>query len=131
MRRAPLIRWPLTLAWTALVVYLMTTGGPGTPADALSDLAGDTDLTDALGHIFLFGVLAALWAWSLDSHLPGWRALAAATVIALALGATTEGLQASIPGRSLSLLDAAADLLGVLGGVALRWWQRGYTAGAR
>ncbi len=108
----PVVRWLVTFAWTALVIALMVTPGDEPLVTGLSDAFGDTDLTDAAGHVVLCAVLTILWQWALIAHIPPSHALRIALGVALALGTSVELLQMFVPNRGVSLLDLLANWLG-------------------
>ncbi len=109
-----LLRWSAALAWTALTVFLMLSPGEQSTAEDLSRFFGGTDLTDALGHVFLFGILTALWWWTLMEHLPLPHALRAAVAVGLTTGIVTELARFFIPHWGVALIDLVANGIGVL-----------------
>lgn len=109
-----LFRWGIALAWTALTVFLMLSPGEQSAAEDLSRFFGGTDLTDALGHVILFGVLTMLWRWALAGSHPHRRAMWMAVVIGLTVGIATELAQFFIPHRGVALIDLVANGIGVL-----------------
>lgn len=117
-----LIAWLAVGLWLALVVFLMLSPGEDSVAEDLSGAFGASELTDALGHVFLFGVLAALQVHALRLHLPAERALTLGTAIALAIGSVLEPAQLLVYERGAALLDLAANWTGALVVAAgLRW----------
>lgn len=109
-----LIRWSVALAWTGMTVFLMLSPGEESAAEDLSRFFGGTDVTDALGHILLFGVLTALWRWALLNRLPLQQTLGVAVAVGLALGTTTELAQFCVPHRGVVLIDLLANWIGSL-----------------
>ena len=113
LTRHALLRWALALGWTALVCLLMLLPGEDSVAEDTSGFFGGTDLTDAAGHVLLFGALAILWYAALTCSLAPsaafWRALGLAAV----LGVLLETGQSLVPDRGMSLLDFSANALGV------------------
>jgi len=110
----PAIAWICVGLWLALVVFLMLSPGKASLVEDLSGAFGGSDLTDALGHVILFGVLAALLAHALSFHLPGRRAVTVAAVGVLALGSVLEPAQLLVYKRGASLLDLGANWTGAL-----------------
>jgi VanZ family protein len=111
------LRWSAALVWTALVLYLMLSPGKDSTADDLSRSFGGTDLSDAVGHVILYGVLTILWDGALQADRPGGHRLA--LMVGLALGLLGESLQVFVPYRGVALLDFAANLAGVFLGSGL------------
>ena len=109
-----LVRWSATLAWTAFTVALMSRPSNVGIVHDLSLFFGGTELTDAAGHVVLFGTLAALWYWTLTGRLKRQRALLLATGIGVAVGIATEFAQYFVPERGVALIDILADCLGPL-----------------
>lgn len=120
-------RWTICLLWTVVVVALMLSpSGEGTLTRWLSQLLGGTEVTDALGHIFLYGSLTLVWRWTLCLHLRLRVAELTAVVIVLVLSFTTETAQQFVATRGTAALDYAANLTGVGLAIALRLgldWQ--------
>lgn len=109
------IRWGLALLWTAGLLYLMLSpAGEGTTASWISSLFGGTEITDAIGHVFLYAVLALLWIWVLSLHLPERQAALIALIIALLLGFSLEFAQRFVSERGSTLIDYTANAFGVL-----------------
>jgi VanZ family protein len=67
------------------------------------------DLNDKVSHVLAFGVLAFLAEFS----FPHQRSRAAVVILLLAFGVLIEAIQYFIPYRDASLLDLAADALGI------------------
>lgn len=121
MVHSAVLAWLAAAAWLALAGFLMLAPGEGTPVEDISRAFGGTDLTDALGHVVLFGVLIALLAHALSFHVAPGRALALAAGSAFVLGAALELAQLAAVERGATLLDLAANWLGVL---AVAAWLR-------
>lgn len=130
MRRiahSPALGWLAVLAWLALVGFLMLAPGEGSLVEDTSRAFGGTELTDALGHVVLFGVLAALLAHALSFHLPPERSLWRAAAVTITLGTALELAQLLAIERGASLLDLAANWIGPL--AAITWLRRkGFSA---
>ncbi len=109
----PLPRWALALAWTALVCLLMLLPGEDSVAEDTSGFFGGTDLTDAAGHVLLFGGLTLFWYAALVCHGTPAEALRLALSLAGGLGVLLEAGQSLVPERGVSLLDFSANALGV------------------
>lgn len=117
----PLPRWALALAWTTLVCLLMLLPGEDSVAEDTSGFFGGTDLTDAAGHVLLFGALTVFWYAALVCQVRPSVAFWGAVLVGAGLGLLLETGQSLVPERGLSLLDFSANVLGVSGAVlALR-----------
>jgi len=82
---------------------------------------------DKLYHFVEYLVLAALIAFALAKTgrwMPLERFLLTVSLSAL-YGLLLEALQAFVPGRSASAMDAVANTLGAIVGAALLLWARG------
>lgn len=110
----PVIAWLAFGLWLAWVVFLMLSPGEDSVAEDLSGAFGASELTDALGHVGLFGVLTALLFHALRLHVPVERALKGAAVFVLALGSVLEPAQLLVYERGAALLDLAANWAGAL-----------------
>ena len=122
LRQHPLIYlWLPVGAWMGLIFYLSAQPDfPSPDSDVLQDLLG-------IGaHMFLFAVLAILWARALRSTA---RPVLLAFVLTLAYAFADEFHQMFVPGRTADPLDLVWDGLGAaLGlGVWLLWqnWRTG------
>ena len=70
---------------------------------------------DKVGHYFAYAGLAVLVCLNLE-----WtHARVAGLIGAVVLGALLEGAQSFVPGRDMSLVDGAANTLGVLSGAVI------------
>lgn len=105
---APVLRPTLwTFVWIALAaivttLYLLPNAGP----------PGQAQL-DKISHVLAFAALGL--AALLAAARPG---IGAPLVISVALALVLEWLQAYVPGRDSSLLDGAANLVGLAVGIA-------------
>lgn len=106
-------RWPLLLAWLALIFALSSI--PSTPQPP-SEVP-----YDKLAHLVLYGVLGFLLAWMLGRRAGGGRerVIAIAVALSVAYGVSDEIHQAFVPGRDPSIGDLVADFAGALAGGAL------------
>ncbi|NLE51680.1 MAG: VanZ family protein [Chloroflexi bacterium] len=109
-----LIAWLAAGLWLVLVVFLMLSPGEDSLAEDLSGAFGASELTDALGHVLLFGVLTALLFHALRLHVPAERALVVATAFTLGLGSVLEPAQLLVYERGAALLDLGANWTGAL-----------------
>jgi hypothetical protein len=110
----PLVAWLMTLLWVGLVLYLLLMPGTNMVVSDTSDLFGGTNLTDALGHVVLFVVLAGLVYRVLAFYLSRPKALYATIGVILILGTCVELAQYLVPERGVAVLDLSANWLGVL-----------------
>jgi VanZ family protein len=110
----PALRGISTLSWTGLVVIVMVASSKTTLVGNLHKAGGGTSATDTIGHVVIFGVLAFLWWWSLILQSSQRNALFGALIISLALGISTEVLQALVPGRGVTVCDLLANCFGAI-----------------
>ncbi len=111
--KTPIVRWSAALLWSATATYLMVWSSRDTPVRWLSRLFGGTQLTDAIGHMVLCGILVWLWYRALRGSLQPASALGVVVAIGLGLSVVTELAQVFVPSRGASLLDLLANVLGV------------------
>ena len=120
-----------TIAWMGLIFYLSSLSPdefPEVPTASWFDA-----WVDELAHIFLYGVLAALFASSLWGWNPGyqirWALIAAIT--ATLYGISDEFHQSFVAGREASTKDVAVDALAAIAAVTCLWlmatWRRART----
>lgn len=100
----------VTAAWMLLIFSLSAQASPPGPGSALLSYVAN------LGHAPLYGLLA-LWVVLLLPRTGGWPRLGWAEVgwvlaAVLAYGISDELHQATVPGRSPSVLDLLTDLIG-------------------
>ena len=112
---------PVAVATAILAASLL----PGSASGAAGGAVGPVGV-DKLLHVVGYAVLAAVVLAAL--RRPNGREALAAVVLVTAFGGAVELLQGPIPGRSVSLLDLAADAVGAVLG-ALGWWLTGPTLG--
>lgn len=118
----PIIRWTLTLLWTALAARLMVApSGDGTLVTWLSRLLGGTEQTDAIGHLLISAALAGLWYWTLCLYVTLPQAGGGTLLIGLGWSLLAELSQSIIPTRGTTILDLGANLFGVLLGILGYW----------
>lgn len=114
----PILRWTLTLAWTALAARLMLSpSGDGTTVSFVSKLFGGTQETDAIGHVIINVILAFLWCWTLSLYLSPAKTIRLILIGGLIWCVGAELAQHFVPNRGASLLDLGANILGVLIGL--------------
>ena len=110
------VRWSVAIGWTLLLTLLLLQP----EADPLIDLGlpGGQSLWREIFfsalHLLAFALTCIVWFWTLRSALPSRRSLLVATLIALALGITTEALQSLTLDRHASVIDFLANIGGVL-----------------
>jgi VanZ family protein len=112
-RWLPLVlRWPVVLAWMALIF-----AGSSVPNEFAP--SGPTLPLDKVAHFGEYSVLAFLLAGRMRRHV-GRRLtpllLAACIAVSIAYGASDEFHQRFVPGRDASLYDLAADAIGSTAG---------------
>src|SRR5689334_11764803 len=108
----PASRLAMAVFWTALVAILTLLPGNSTVIEDTHKAFGGTDLSDALGHVVLFGILTLSYYWLLRLKFSLARALSIATIIVFAVGVGTEVAQMFVPERGPSPFDVAADWIG-------------------
>lgn len=127
MFRLPcILRLLVAGGFTLLLGVLSTVPGTGAPDDTgfVWTVAVTPKLLQKSMHVVLYGVLTALWAWTLDGLVPRSRAIAAAAVIAFGFGAAMEVYQMNVPGRYGTLVDVLLNTAGVVAAaVVLRAWR--------
>jgi VanZ family protein len=67
----------------------------------------------AIGHIMSYGGLTLLWIWALVAHYPKRTAILIAAGIGLVLGIGGERSQQFIIERGTTVLDMAANIMGI------------------
>ena len=98
--------------WTLLILIACLTPSAEIPKV-------DIPLIDKWTHCVLFGIFSLLWLCARPVLTPKWLALL--TVISISFGAIIELLQGTLTflGRSAELMDAIADALGGIIGIAV------------
>ncbi len=123
---------PFILLICMTVVIALTTLPATIPAihemKDLSSLFGHPDITDALGHGSLYGILTGVIFWALRKRLGFTGAFWTALGTALLLGLSTELFQHFSPGRTMQLSDLLGNWLGAMTAAALIGF---YSASAR
>jgi VanZ family protein len=120
----PWPRWLAVLVWLGAIGVLLLLPGEEPIVENTHDFIGGTALADWFGHVFLFGVLAALVYWALCAHVAPPVALRATLTSTILLGAAIEASQLLIDSRGASVLDAMGNGLGAA--LFAAWmWRRG------
>ena len=108
------------LLWMGLIFFLSAQPDLPHPQSGWLDL-----LFSSAAHMFMFGVLAVLWAWALGQGRYGWLVALALTLL---YALSDEFHQSFVPGRHADPADLVCDALGALVGLAawawLRRWRR-------
>jgi VanZ family protein len=129
-----LYRWSIAIAalYTALLQALAklpnTTvhPAPQSAVNAVGTLLFSIPIAvQNLAHVPLYAVLGVLWCWAAMTRLSGRAAaIAVAAVLCTAFGLLIEASQLSVPTRTFSAIDAAANVLGALVGIVVfaRWF---------
>lgn len=111
-------RWVLTLAWTVIAAALMLSpSGDGTTVSGVSKVFGGTETSDAVGHVIINAILALLWCWTLSLYASRAKTTRLILIGAVVWCVGAELAQHFVPNRGGSLLDLAANFLGVLIGL--------------
>jgi len=116
-RRAVVLRWAAVLAWAACVVVASVLPAPKIPGPSIPGL-------DKAAHFAFYLGLAFLAQRAMrKTCLAYW---AAVTVSCGAFGAALELVQGFLPGRSSSVADGIANVLGAAAGSAayVLWVRR-------
>lgn len=87
-----------------------------TPINQATSLSG----YDKIGHYLAYSGLALLACLAFPSR----NGKILALLFSLGLGAVLEGIQATVPSRSMSLLDGLANSLGILTGIIIFYFQQ-------
>jgi VanZ family protein len=123
----------IALAWAPAVVYMAAIFAASS-VSVETPLVSRFPLQDKGLHALEFAVLGFLLAHATLRTWPGhawWRVAALAVVLGVAWGVLDELHQALVPGRHADLLDAVADAVGVVIGVAARVGLRAAGHGQR
>jgi VanZ family protein len=114
------VRWILTITWTILTLYLtLSPSGDGTTVTWVSRLFGGTETTDAIGHVIINAILAFLWCWTISLYSTRQKTAQLILIGGIVWCFVAELSQFFVPSRGASLLDLAANMLGVLIGLAI------------
>ena len=110
-------RWGPAAAWAALIFAVSSFSVlPDTPPG----------ITDKHAHLAVYAVLAAALVWGITDRAPSrtsWTTVTVAVLAAAIYGVSDEWHQSFVPGRDVSVLDLAADVVGAaIAAVALRAW---------
>jgi VanZ family protein len=107
-----LVLWLLPFAWAALIYYLSSLPGYTVPSPFA--------YADKLFHLAAYAVLGFLVARLLGHYLGGrYFLLLLVCFICFIYGLSDEFHQKFVPGRSSSVMDIAADMLGSFLGVVI------------
>ena len=118
----PAIFWLIAISWTLLVIIVLLKPGDGVMNHELS-LASfyasffslsitRKELSEAMGHVFLFGILTLLWQRVLIMYLSRPSVIFLTIGIAIVLALATEIGQYFVNRGSL-LFDLMANILGI------------------
>lgn len=109
----------LTLSFMALLTFLSVIPGYHQPDDsAFTWLVEKTPtLVQKALHVCLYGVLALLLVWSLESIQSRAYRFLSCLIIAVAFGAVMEWCQTKVPGRFGTAYDVALNAAGAVLGL--------------
>lgn len=114
----PLTRWLFTLLWTVITIPLMLSpSGEGTSVSWIAKLFGNTEASNAVGHVIVNAILAFLWYWTINMYLCDTKTMWIILISGIIWGIIGEMAQVFVPARGPSLLDLGMNILGVLIGV--------------
>ena len=114
-RKSEILRWAAALIWMSLIFCLSA------QPDLPNLTPGVPHLAEIGGHLTVYGVLAALLWWALRGagirHSTAW-----ALALTALYGVSDELHQSFVPGRTMTAIDLAFDVVGAgLGLLAARW----------
>jgi VanZ family protein len=122
------LHWIVTLLWTIFLTILLLqpeaqpiipTGIPPAPPSF------ERELFFSSLHFLFFGITALLWCISISNYFELPLTLLSVALFIASYGLVTEFAQMMIPGRGTQIWDMAANILGVMLGIAVyRWWQK-------
>lgn len=111
---SPTIRLVLTLCFMALLAVASLIPGRPQPSDsAFIWLVAETPkLLQKVLHVGLYGVLALLCAWTLESIESRTQRFLVAFILVVTFGAVLEWYQTKVPGRVATVIDVALNAAG-------------------
>jgi VanZ family protein len=109
----PAVKWLSAFAWTGLIGLLTLTPGNSTLVVTSSNLLGGSDLTDGLGHTFLFALMGFLYFRAFYPNAAYRQALIAATGVGVIMALGTETAQLWVPNRGATIFDVLMNMLGM------------------
>ncbi len=116
------LRWVLALAFLLFLLWLMVMADRG-QSHLLFDLAHATPHGDKIGHLLLFATLTLLANAALG-YRRLWPGILLGSLLVLLFALGEELSQAWFPNRTLDLLDALADLMGIASANLFGLWRR-------
>lgn len=104
----------LSVCFMAALAFVSLIPGHPKPGDSAFVwlVANTPTLVQKLSHVCLYGVLALLWVWSLESIQPKSYRFLISFFIAVTFGAVLEWGQTKVPGRFGTVIDVALDAAG-------------------
>ena len=112
-----MVRWLLVVAWMGTIFFLSAQPDLPHPSSGWLDL-----VISSAAHLFMFAVLAILWARALGRGRRAWLIAVALTCL---YALSDEFHQLFVPGRHADPLDLAFDALGAaLGVTGWVWLER-------
>jgi VanZ family protein len=111
------VRWLMALAWTVWISIILIQPESQPVIDigvrpAPPSLEREIVFTTL--HIIAFSLMTGLWWWAFYERWPLKRALIAAVILAIIMGAFTESMQSFAPDRYPSWNDFIANFTGAL-----------------
>jgi VanZ family protein len=110
--------WVRAIAWTAFSIFLLlrTSNSSTGNSERILELRWYSrwSVFESVGHAILFAILTRLWIRTLANHVPRSYALWLPVSFAFLLGVSTEIIQYFMATRGASILDLAANLIGIL-----------------
>jgi len=116
--QSAVVRWTLTLTWTVIAATLMLSqGSEGSTVAKTSALFGNTETSDAIGHVIINAILAFLWCWTISLYAATQKTTRLILIGGIVWCFVGELTQFFVPERGTSLLDLGANILGVVIGL--------------
>lgn len=116
--QSAVFRWALTLTWTVLAaILLLSPGSDGSTVAKTSALFGNTETSDAIGHVIINAILAFLWCWTISLYASTAKTTRLILIGGLIWCFVGELSQFFVPERGTSLLDLGANIVGVVIGL--------------
>ena len=104
----------------AVEEMLSITPGREQPGDSAFEwiVAVTPTIVQKILHVAIYGLMALLWAWTLEGIEQTWLKLGLAFLLSAGLGIFLEWYQTMVPGRFGTITDIVLNALGTLAGLA-------------
>ncbi|WP_405242418.1 VanZ family protein [Lentisalinibacter salinarum] len=116
-------RAALTLLLMLLLLVLSLIPGRAEPGDSVFvwAVAMTPTVLQKVMHLLLYGLLAFMWAWTLEALESVRIRLVVAALLAASFGVVMELAQTQVPGRFGTLVDALLNGTGAALGLIIAW----------